>query len=135
MPPDPAPPDLQAAIRAPESVSSSADLLTSEELDHASKSHQIERDSKRVALKQQGSELRSYDQDTDERRRFASRIFSLTCAWLTIVLLVVLADGFGTAGLIPFRLPDAVVLGLIGSTTVNIIGVLLVVANYLFAKR
>ena len=50
-------------------------------------------------------------------------------------MLVVLADGFGTAGVIPVRLSDSVVLGLIGSTTLNIVGVFYVVANYLFPKR
>ena len=135
MPPESTQPDLQAAIRAPESVPSQADPQTTEELQHASQSHQVELSSKRVAVKQQQSELRGYNQDTDERKRFASRIFTLTCAWLTIVMLVVLANGFGTAGLIPFRLSDPIVLGLIGSTTLNIVGVFVVVANYLFPKR
>ena len=135
MPPDPKPPNLQVAIQAPESVPSQADPQTVEELKYTSQSNEIDLGIQVVALQKQISELRSYDQDTEERKRFALRIFILTCIWLTIVMLVVLANGFGTAGLIPFRLSDPIVLGLIGSTTLNIVGVFLVVANYLFPKR
>jgi hypothetical protein len=127
MPPESPAPNLQT-IRAPEKVPAEADPETTEQLDHATQSHQLDRSGMR-------SELRSYNQDTDERKLFARRIFYLTCGWLTIVMLVVLADGFGTAGLIPFRLSDPVVLGLIGSTTLNIVGVFYVVVNYLFQKR
>jgi len=34
-----------------------------------------------------------------------------------------------------FKLSDPVMLAVIGSTTVNILGILYVVANYLFPKR
>ena len=137
MPLEPTPPPLQT-IRGREAVPTEADALTAEEteeLAHTSRSHQLEISAKIVALEKQIAELRSYNLDVDERRRFALRVFRLTCAWLTIVMLVVLANGFGTACLIRFRLSDSVVLGLIGSTTANIVGVFLVVVNYLFPKQ
>jgi hypothetical protein len=134
MPPDPKLPNLQVAIQATEPVSALADAETAEQLQHISKSHQIEISSKLVALEQQIADLKSFNQDMAQRKDFAFRIFCLTVGWLTTVILVVLANGFGTAGLIPFQLSDPVVLGLIGSTTLNIVGVLVVVVKYLFSR-
>lgn len=69
----------------------------------------------------------------DERKRYARSFFKLTCLWVAVIVSLLLFQGFG--GLIPFKLSDAVLLAAIGTTTVNIIGILYVVANYLFPKK
>ena len=76
--------------------------------------------------------MESKKQDTGERKSYARRFFYLSCGWIAIIVVVVLLQGFGSWG---FKLSEPVVLALIGSTTINIIGILFVVANYLFPKR
>ena len=76
--------------------------------------------------------LQGLGQDIAERKIYAKYFFRLACSWLFIITLILLLQGLG---LWNFKLQDNVVLALIGSTTVNILGILYVVANYLFPKR
>jgi hypothetical protein len=71
-------------------------------------------------------------QNIKERKKYAARFFALSCCWIIIITGVVLLDGWRWSN---FWLPDKVVLALIGSTTINILGILYVVAHYLFPKR
>ena len=60
------------------------------------------------------------------------RIYVLTCIWIFLVLVIVLLQGFDVSW---FKLSPTTLHILIGSTTVNVVGLFLVVANYLFPKR
>ncbi len=81
--------------------------------------------------------LRGVTQDIDERKKYARRFFILACFWLVAITVLLVLQGFGSFwfGLMPFKLADTVLLAVIGSTTVNVLGILYVVANYLFPKR
>ena len=81
--------------------------------------------------------IKGIEQDIGERKKYAKRFFTLACCWLAAITLLLLLHGFGSFwfGLMPFRLPDNVLLAVIGSTTVNVLGILYVVANYLFPKK
>jgi hypothetical protein len=81
--------------------------------------------------------LRSLEQDISERKKYARHFFVLACCWLAAITVVILLQGFGSFwfGQMPFKLTDPVLLAVIGSTTVNVLGILYVVANYLFPKR
>jgi len=81
--------------------------------------------------------LDSYQQDTEERKKYALAFFILSCVWIAVITMILLLQGFGSFwfGKLPFKLSEPVILATIGSTTVNIIGILFVVANYLFPKR
>lgn len=76
-------------------------------------------------------------QDTEERKKYARRFLYLACAWVAIVTLVLLLQGACSRGrgAFTFALSDTVLLATIGSTTANILGILYVVANYLFPKK
>lgn len=76
------------------------------------------------------AELDSYKQDTDERKAFAKKIFTLICVWLAGVFLLLLGQGF-----LLIKLSDNVLITAITGTTLNVIGIFLVVTNYLFPKR
>jgi hypothetical protein len=81
-------------------------------------------------------ELRGLAQDIDLRGQFANRIFILFVGWLLLVLGVLFFQGFkATVYGHNFGLSDSVVLALIGSTTVNVIGVFVIVVHYLFPNR
>lgn len=100
--------------------------------------------------KERQAALDDRTQDTSERKRYASRVFVLICCWVGAILSILFFQGFlsqssgdillkwGSAYFrIPWRfsLSDPVLLALIGSTTVNIIGLFVIVMNYLFPKR
>jgi hypothetical protein len=70
-------------------------------------------------------------QDRKERRKYAHRIFCLISSWLTCVLLMTMMDGFAWNG---FHLDRAVLITTIGTTTGSVLGVFLIVTNYLFPK-
>jgi len=72
-------------------------------------------------------------QDIKERKKYAVRFYCLACVWVSIIAALLLCEGFGS--IIHFSLPDSVLLAAIGSTTANILGILYVVATYLFKKR
>lgn len=71
-------------------------------------------------------------QDIDERRKYGNRFYGLALTWILIIALTLALQGFG---LFSFKLSEPVLLAVIGSTTVNILGLLYVVANYLFPKH
>lgn len=69
----------------------------------------------------------SFAQDIRERKKFAQWIFWMVVGWLISIIAIVILVGFKI-----LVLSDAIVLGLIGSTTVNITTFFLVVTKYLF---
>jgi hypothetical protein len=78
--------------------------------------------------------LRGIAQDINERRRYAGRIFWIIVFWLAGIFVLLLIQG----ALSPWRLfslDDAVLIAAIGGTTVNVIGIFIVVARYLFPRR
>ncbi len=75
-------------------------------------------------------------QDIALRKQFAWDIFYLIVAWLILVFVVLGFQGFAVAILDDrFRLSDSVLLALIGGTTVNVLGIFLIVVRYLFPTR
>lgn len=97
--------------------------------------------------------IKALKQDRKERKRYAGKIFVLICAWLGIVLGIVVMAGFkGNLPIrvnpwprsmidpyrwewTPFELPETVLLALIGGTTVTVLGLFAIVANYLFPRK
>jgi hypothetical protein len=81
--------------------------------------------------------IHGLEQDIEERKKYAKFFFVLACFWLGAITGLLLLQGFGPSllGSTPFKLADTVILAVIGSTTVNVLGILYVVATYLFPKR
>lgn len=80
-------------------------------------------------------ELDSRKQDTKERKDYATKLFRLISAWLLSILTILMLSGFGRIGCLEFKLSDAVLLGLIGGTTATVLGLFVIVVNYLFPNR
>ena len=69
-------------------------------------------------------------QDTHKLRLgYTGKIFWLVVAWLVCVLAAVLMSGFSVGG---FSLSDKVIITFITSTTINVVGLFLVVAKWMF---
>ncbi len=78
--------------------------------------------------------LEGIRQDLAERKSYARYIFVLICVWLLGMFILLLIQGF----LSPhqwFALSDAVILAAIGGTTINVLGIFIVVVNYLFPRK
>ncbi len=80
--------------------------------------------------------LEGLKQDLELREAFAWDIFYLIVAWLILIFLILLLQAFSaTIFQHSFRLSDAVLLALIGGTTVNVLGIFIIVVRYLFPQR
>lgn len=89
----------------------------------------------RVELEKLRAELESFNQDIRQRRTFAPKLYLLTCCWLAAVLGVLFTQGFSDGRLHFFHLNDNVLIALLGTTTVNVVGLFYVVAKYLFPEK
>lgn len=68
--------------------------------------------------------------DLDHRKRYSARLFWLVTGWLAFILLLVVVDGLAL-----LEISDTVLVALIGSTTLNVIGLFAIVARYFFPKK
>ena len=66
------------------------------------------------------------------RLGYAKRIFVLVVGWLMAVAVAVLWTGFGGVNDRAFYLSDKVLIAFISSTTVNVIGLFVVVAKWMY---
>ncbi len=68
-----------------------------------------------------------------QRKVYAGRVFILVCSWITAIFGLLLCQVFGARWVPAYRpLSDSVLIALISSTTVNLIGTLIIVLNYIF---
>jgi len=111
---------IAESVPSPGAISEQEDLLTREEF----VSFTREAHSARIT---------SITQDTSERKKYARKFFVLACAWVFVITAILVLQGFGTV--VRFNLSEKIVLAAIGSTTLNIVGILFVVAKYLFPKK
>ena len=93
-------------------------------------------------------QLQAIVQDRLERKTYAHRIFRLMKWWVIGVFALVLFQGFLgvtkdyvvwpeklTFHQVKFTLSDGVLISVVSGTTASVIGIFIVVANYLFPKR
>lgn len=69
-------------------------------------------------------------QDREQRKKFSIWIFSVVCTYLAVVLTIIFLVGFSLA-----TLSETVLVTLLTTTTANIIGLLVIVARYLFPRK
>lgn len=72
----------------------------------------------------------SKKQDREQRKWFSAWIFGVVCIYLLIVLVLLYFTGFSLT-----RLSDTVLVALLTTTTANVIGLLVIVARYLFPRN
>jgi len=79
-------------------------------------------------------ELLSRQQDRGERKAVGQRLVGIVRAWLVGVFVLLMAHGLGSASGV-FALPEVVLNTLLVTTTVNLIGLLYVIARYLYNDK
>jgi hypothetical protein len=75
--------------------------------------------------------LKGLIDDQEARKKWGERVFWLLVGWLLADFLCVCFQGFRWN---EFHVSDAIVIALISTTTVNVLGLGYIVANYLFPK-
>lgn len=71
-------------------------------------------------------------QDASQRKDFAERIFSFVSVYMVFVFLIVFLCASEYAC---FSLSDNVLMTLLGTTTANVVGILIIVVAYLFSRK
>lgn len=89
-----------------------------------------ELEKKALQLKLLKAQIRKFEDDNQGRREFSRSIFAVTVIWMFLVLMVIIQCAGGR-----WHLSDAVLIALITTTTANVIGIFLLVANYLFNRE
>ena len=91
------------------------------------------RQTRSYQLEERRHALTNLKQDIALRKSFALGIAIFVIVWFLIVLAIVASDGFRMrVDGHDFVLANSIILALIGSTTANVIGILLIVVHYLF---
>ena len=97
-----------------------------------------------VELERKVAELQGLTQDIEERKIYARKIFRLIACWVAGVFIILMCQGFlgrsqqttdKNGSKLGFNLSDSVLIAVVSGTTASVIGIFLVVANYLFPKR
>lgn len=70
-------------------------------------------------------------QDRVQRKEFAEKIFSFVCLYMFAVFFILFLCGSPGS----FKLSDTVLITLLGTTTANVIGILIIVVKYLFSRN
>ena len=89
--------------------------------------HELEKQSLELQLLK--AQIQKFEDDNESRREFSRNIFTVTVIWMFLVLVVVIQCAAGK-----WHLPDSVLIALITTTTANVIGIFIIVANYLFNR-
>ncbi len=94
-----------------------------EERDLENQKRSLENDEVKLRLKERSINM-------EQRQIYATRTFWMVASWIIAVLCILLIEGFGT--FTRFRLSDKVLVVAVGSTTFNVIGMLLIILRGLF---
>ncbi len=117
------------------SVFSPRAITNTPDADTSLNAQTLEREQERVEIAKLRAELDGLKQDILQRRTFAPKLYVLTCVWLVLVLGIVVLQGFSEGRFHFFRLSDGVLIALLGTTTINVVGLFYVVAKYLFPEK
>lgn len=79
-------------------------------------------------------ELGGKKQNINARKEYATKIFGLIKVWLGSILALVFLSGIGKAKNL-FTLSDSVLIALITTTTASVVGLFVIVVNYLFNNK
>ena len=80
----------------------------------------------------QEEENKGDSQDRSQRKDFAECIFTFTLIYMLFVFVILFISGMTTTN---FHLSDNELITLLGTTTANVIGILIIVVTYLFSRK
>lgn len=78
--------------------------------------------------------LRNFEQNIALRKEYAGKIYRLVVGWLFALFVLLVASGVGNVfGVV--SLSDRVIMTLITGTTINVLGIFVIVAKYIFRTK
>jgi hypothetical protein len=93
----------------------------------------LSKESRQFEADRHSRDMADRDAAREQRRVYAGRVFILVCFWISAMFALLLCQVFGARWVPAYRpLSDAVLIALISSTTVNLIGTLIIVLKYIF---
>lgn len=101
-------------------------------LTHKENAHLAEEEREKWLNKLMEADVKDRDQDRDQRKEFANKIFDFMCWYLGAVFFIIMLNGVTINN---FKVSDEVILALLGTTAIEVIGTFAVVAKYLFNKK
>ena len=80
-------------------------------------------------------ETKELEKNIKDRRTYAKQIHWLVITWLSILIAIILLQGFSPFFGIEFNLPENVLIAFVVSTTGTVLGLFVIVLKYLFQKE
>lgn len=91
-------------------------------------------DQKQIEIQKEQLYQDRYEQKTNERRLFSKWVKWVSSIWLALVLLILFFQGFGSEFKF-FNLSDSVLITLLSTTTINVLGLSVIVLKGFFDKE
>lgn len=91
----------------------------------------VDTDNSSLLHEERRARIESFRQNTEERKVYARETFKLIRAYLIVVASLLFLVGFVP---LPFYFSDTVIVTLLTTTTTTVIGIFLLVMQYLFRK-
>ena len=122
--------EFQSRLQSAQSTKVDTDEAVNEEKKELEQERLHELEKQVLELKLLKAQIQKFEDDNESRREFSRNIFAVTVIWMFLVLVVVIQCASGK-----WHLPDPVLIALITTTTANVIGIFIIVANYLFNRE
>jgi hypothetical protein len=121
--------EFQSRLQTAQSTTVDTDEVVNEEKKELEdeRLHELEKQSLELQLLK--AQIQKFEDDNESRREFSRNIFTVTVIWMFLVLVIVIQSANGK-----WHLSDSVLIALITTTTANVIGIFIIVANYLFNR-
>lgn len=89
---------------------------------------------KTLESEERKARLAKLNQDLELRGQYSEKLYKLIMFWLIAIFLLLMIQGFAGVGGY-FAISDKVLITIIGGTTINVLGLFAIVANYIFPKE
>jgi hypothetical protein len=121
--------EFQNRLQTAQSTKVDTDEVVKEEQKELQQERIHELEKQALELQLLKAQIRKFEDDNTGRREFSRSIFTVTVIWMFLVLMIIVQTASGK-----WHLSDSVLIALITTTTANVIGVFIIVANYLFNR-
>lgn len=121
--------EFQSRLQSGQSTKVDTDAAVKEEQKELQDERIHELEKQALELQLLKAQIRKFEDDNTGRREFSRSIFAVTVVWMFLVLMILIQHASGK-----WHLSDSVLITLITTTTVNVIGIFIIVANYLFNR-
>lgn len=121
--------EFQSRLQTGQSTKVDTDEAVNEEKKELEEEKLHELEQQALELQLLKAQIRKFEDDNEGRKEFSRNIFAVTVVWMFLVLMIVIQCANGK-----WHLSDSVLIALVTTTTATVIGIFIIVANYLFNR-